>query len=273
MTPTAPSRTTVLDAFEFPAKLALPSTTNIDVSSLELRAQGNSTINGFQQSLETSNRCAPGLEVTITALDTHADVHDASGTLPRRRMPTPPSTFNASSIHPSASTETIQDLGASQQNYVPATLPLQGSLFANVVSSPVRNRLTRRRSSQKPSLNLIIEDPSPPPLSAKSACSKAGSSPFGQSDIASTQHVFLDVMMKDTSTNSGGLSLSTAKVARRALSMNDLARHEHDYPVERKMSLASDCLLKVSVCVRSSMVTLISVFGHRPYAKQVMRMS
>lgn len=241
-----PSRTMVLDAFKFPSKPALASTTDINVASLEISAQCNSNMNGLQQSLEPGNRFAPDFEVTVTALETQADVNDASGTLLHRKMSTSPSTPNALSALSSASTEMEQPLGTPQQNYVPEALPLQGSLFANAVPSVVRNRLTRRRSSQKPSLNLIIEDPSPPPLSAKSPCSKAESPPFGQLDVTYIPHPSLNVTIEDTSAYTCGLSLPTAKVARRALSMNDLARHEHDYSAERKMSLASDSLLKVS---------------------------
>lgn len=102
------------------------------------------------------------------------------------------------------------------------TTPTQDTVLLGT-SSPTRSPFTRRRSSQKPTLNLIIEDPSPPAsVSATIAsCTKDEESPFEQGS-----------MRVEQSTAGGDgkrLRQLGGKVARRAYSMNDLGRHEREY--------------------------------------------
>jgi hypothetical protein len=102
------------------------------------------------------------------------------------------------------------------------TTPTQSDVLLST-SSPTRSPFTRRRSSQKPTLNLIIEDPSPPASVSATigSCTKDVESPFEQGSMR----------VEQSAAGGDGKRLRQlgGKVARRAYSMNDLGRHERDY--------------------------------------------
>lgn len=111
------------------------------------------------------------------------------------------------------------------------TFPTQDTISFTTHASPSRNPFTRRRSSQKPSLNLIIEDPSPPTVSISPGCTKDDSSPGEHGTMLVCQRTYPPVDADHSERLDERLVQLAGKVPRRAFSMNDLARHEHEYPV------------------------------------------
>lgn len=238
-----------MDSFTFPSNRESPSNPNINGSSLALDVTCDSDCNDVYEASCSNNKYKQDSGVDVRALSGKESYANGTGT---PRTPVTPPSAPDSPYTPPSSTKAISQIGYfPDQEYSPVTLPLQESVFfANTVASPTRNRLIRRRSSQKPSLNLIVEDPSPPPISAKSVHSKDDGSPLEQSDIACIENASLDVTIENTGGRAAESSLFATKVARRSFSMNDLAQHEHDYKRERKTSLTSDSLLKASSIIQ-----------------------
>lgn len=242
------SRTaTLVDGFTFPSNQGSCSLSCISDSSVGLQTACVISSSDLKQAPKLENGNVHEVNVPGRPLDPKTNFDNANETPSLRSSISSLPVLDVPYTPPWSAKGLAQISCSVEQEYTPTTLPLQESVFfANIIATPTRNRLTRRRSSQKPSLNLIVEDPSPPSLSARTTCSKDGCSPFEQSDVTYTQHASLDVTSENTSMYEAVPYLSVSKVARRALSMNDLARHENDYPMERKMSLTCDSLLKVS---------------------------
>lgn len=136
----------------------------------------------------------------------------------------PPSVLDSLDTSPSERNETSY-FHSIKQDSSPTT-PTQESILLTA-TSPTRNPSSRRRSSQKPTLNLIIEDPSPPlSVSATIAsCAKDG-------DVSPFERGSMRVELDDEGRSGGDgrrLRQLGGKVARRAYSMNDLGRHAPEY--------------------------------------------
>lgn len=139
---------------------------------------------------------------------------------------TPPSALDLANTCPSERYVTSYSHPIKQDSS--PTTPTHETILLTT-TSPTRNPFSRRRSSQKPTLNLIIEDPSPP-LSVSATIASCAK----DDDVSPFEQGSMRVEMGDEGRLGGDvrrLRQLGGKVARRAYSMNDLGRHEREYKI------------------------------------------